>query len=591
MIRVADYIMQRIADLGTKELFLVTGRGMLYLSDAAAKSEKLHCVSVHHEQAGAFAAMAYAQASGLPGACMVSTGCAGTNALTGVLCAWQDEVPCVFISGQNTLAETVRHTHISVRTFGQQEADIVKIVSSITKYAVMIENPEDIAFELDKAFYLMLEGRKGPVWIDVPLDIQNMRIEEEKLQRFNPPVTNQNIDKQVLEVIIEKLKNAKRPVLLLGSAVGEVGGKVFKLVEKLHIPTVYENSAVDIYPYSQKYACGCVGAMGANRSANMTIQNSDFVLAVGCKLSTMTVGNDKSKFAREAQIAVIDVDDAETKKNTVNIDFVVIGNLSEILDRILEQADFSVNSKWVEKCLHWKNIFPLCEEERKHSEKVDLYFLAENLSKLLPEDAILVCDAGLEELLMPTTIVFQRGQKCVQPAMQGCMGFALPASYGAYLANKRPVVAVIGDGSVMMNLQELQTIAYHQFPLKIIIVNNNCYAVIRKRQKDLFRTRTIGNDSSDGLSCPDFSKVADCFGLDYIHISGTKDLFIGLEKLMQTAQPVICEVGAIEDQTYLHSSYARTKSGKFVQRPLEDQSPYLPRDLFLSEMVINPIDQ
>lgn len=591
MMRVADYIMQRIADLGTKELFLVTGRGMLYLSDAAAKSEKLHCVSVHHEQAGAFAAMAYAQTSGLPGACMVSTGCAGTNALTGVLCAWQDEVPCVFISGQNTLAETVRHTHISVRTFGQQEADIVKIVSSITKYAVMIENPEDIAFELDKAFYLMLEGRKGPVWIDVPLDIQNMRIEEEKLCRFSPVEEEKCIDKKVLVSVIEELKKAQRPVLLLGNGVRDISEKVINLIEKLNIPTVYENSAVDIYPYTQKYACGCVGTMGANRSANMIVQNSDFVLAIGCKLSTMTVGNDKTKFAREAQIAVIDVDDAETKKNTVNIDFVVIGNLSEILDRILEQADFSVNSKWVEKCLHWKNIFPLCEEERKYSDKVDLYFLAENLSKYLPKEAILVCDAGLEELLMPTTIAFQKGQKCVQPAMQGCMGFALPASYGAYLAKKNPVVAVIGDGSVMMNLQEMQTIAYQKFPLKIIIVNNNCYAVIRKRQKDLFRTRTIGNDSSDGVSCPDFSKVASCFGLDYIHVSGTKGLSAGLEKLMKSSQPTICEVVAVEDQTYLHSSYARTESGKFVQRPLEDQSPYLPRDLFLSEMVIDPIDQ
>ena len=589
--RVADYIMQRIADLGTKELFLVTGRGMLYLSDAAAKSEKLHCVSVHHEQAGAFAAMAYAQASGIPGACMVSTGCAGTNALTGVLCAWQDEVPCVFVSGQNTLAETVRHTHAPVRTFGQQEADIVKIVSSITKYAVMIEKPEDIAFELDKAFYLMNEGRKGPVWIDVPLDIQNMRVDENSLPRFNCPKTNQNIDEQALDTIMIKLKQAKRPVLLIGSGLKNAQEKVESLVEKLKIPTVYENSAVDIYPYTQKYACGCLGAMGANRSANMAVQNSDFLLAIGCKLSTMTVGNDKAKFARVAQIAVIDVDNTENYKNTIHIDFSVIGDLSAILDYMYKHINFSSPVAWAEKCLHWKNIFPLCEEDRKHSEKVDLYFLAENLSKHLPQNAVLVCDAGLEELLMPTTIAFQKGQKCVQPAAQGCMGFALPASYGAYLAEKKPVVAVIGDGSVMMNLQEMQTISYQKFPLKIIIVNNNCYAVIRKRQKDLFRTRTIGNDSSDGISCPDFSKVASCFGLDYIHVSGTKDLSSGLEQLMKSSQPTICEVAAVEDQTYLHSSYARTQSGKFVQRPLEDQSPYLPRDLLLSEMIIEPIDQ
>lgn len=588
--RVADYIMRRLADEGISALFMVTGRGMLYLSDAAAKEERLNCVSVHHEQAASFAAMAYAQASGIPGVCVVSTGCAGTNAVTGVLCAWQDEVPCIFISGQNTLKETVRHTKIPIRTYGQQEADIVTVVSSITKYAVMIENANDIAYEMDKALYEAKNGRKGPVWIDVPLDIQNMRIEEETLRRFVPddikimPVAD-------MDIILQSLAKALRPVLLIGSGCRDCRNDLVSFVEKIKVPVVYENSAVDIYGRKNSFSIGAVGSMGANRAANMALQNADLVVALGCKLTTMTVGNDAEKFARSAKIITIDIDNCENLKNTIKVNLAVVGDISLILKSLYNSCDIMIPSLWFEKCLHWKKIFPLCEVERKNMEKVDLYALADSLTNVLPDNGILVCDAGLEELIMPTTIEFGNKQNCIQPVAQGCMGYALPASYGAYLASSRPVTAVIGDGSVMMNLQEFQTIAYKKFPIKIIIVNNNCYAVIRKRQKDLFRTRTIGNDASDGVSCPDFAKVADCFGIKYMRITGSRELESGLEKLMKFDGAVICEIDALEDQTYLHSSYARTKSGKFVQRPLEDQSPYLPRDIFLSEMIIEPIDQ
>lgn len=590
MIRVADYIMHRLAEEGISTLFLVTGRGMLYLSDAAAKEEKLNCISVHHEQAASFAAMAYAQASGIPGVCMVSTGCAGTNAVTGVLCAWQDEVPCIFISGQNTLRETVRHTKIPVRTYGQQEADIVGVVSSITKYAVMIEDANDIAYEMDKALYEAQHGRKGPVWIDVPLDIQNMRIEEEALRRFVPEKEEVRLSPNI-DIILQSLENAVRPVLLIGSGCRDCRSELVSFIEKVNIPVVYENAAVDIYGWKNSFAIGAVGSMGANRAANMALQNADLIIALGCKLTSMTVGSDAAKFARVAKIITVDIDDCESYKNTVKADSVIVGNISSILESILHRCDETVPVEWFNKCQHWKKIFPLCEEERKTSERVDLYALADYLTEVLPDNAVFVCDAGLEELIMPTTIAFGRQQNCIQPVAQGCMGYALPASFGAYLATLRPVVAVIGDGSVMMNLQEFQTIAYNKFPVKIIIVNNNCYAVIRKRQKDLFRTRTIGNDSSDGVSCPDFAKVAECFGLKYVHISNTKELNQGLRKVMEYNEPVICEIDALENQTYLHSSYARTISGKFVQRPLEDQSPYLPRDVFLSEMIIEPIDQ
>ena len=560
--RVADYIMQRLVENGIRHLFMITGRGMLYLSDAAAKQDGLTCVCPHHEQAAAYAAMAYAQSVNGMGACMVSTGCAGTNALTPVLCAWQDEAPLIVISGQNTLNETVRHTGVPVRTFGQQESDIVSLAAPITKYAVMIDDPQKIAFELDKAFYLANEGRKGPVWIDVPLDIQNARVEPENLPRFTPEMTASHAPD--LTELQTALSAAKRPVLLLGAGVAAARNDVFSFVEKHQIPVVFESAAVDVY-------------------------GSALPLSVGAKLTTMTVGNEPAKFARAAKIFAVDIDDAEFQKNTVRLHQKIVCGFADFF--ALLKTDFVTPSDWVEKCARWKEIFPKCEDFRREGDTVDIYLLADELGKTLADDAVFVTDAGLEELITPTTIPFKAAQKCVQPASQGAMGYALPAAIGAWYAANRQTVLVTGDGSVMMNLQELQTIAHNKIPVKIIIVNNNCYAVIRKRQKDLFRTRTVGTDSENGVSCPDFRKVADCFGLKYEKISNPAELTAKLPAVLSDSDAVICEVMAPQDQTYLHNSYARTKTGKFVQRPLEDQSPYLPRDVFLSEMIVEPIDQ
>ena len=591
--RVADYIMQRLVEAGIGHLFMVTGRGILYLSDAAAKCEELTCISVHHEQAGAYAAMSYAQYNGNLGACLVSTGCAGTNALTGVLCAWQDEVPCMFISGQNTLRETVRHTNLPIRTYGQQEADIVSIVSPITKYAVMIESPDRIAYEMDKALYFAKNGKKGPVWIDVPLDIQNMRIEPDELERFIPNQENNDISEKDIIFVNKLLNKAERPVLLLGGGIRNSGAvKILRYVaDTLHIPVVYASSAVDVYGAEHELSLGVVGTMAANRAANFAVQNSDMLLVLGNRLTSMTVGNESEKFARAATIVVVDIDPVEHEKGTVQIDRFINADVGAFLERLSQCRIKETEGAWQEKCRHWKQIFPKCEIERKQSKEVDLYYLAESLSGCLERDALVVCDAGLEELIIPTTVAFYGEQRCLHPVSQGVMGYALPAAIGAWLASERQTVAVIGDGSVMMNVQELQTISYHKYPIKILIINNNCYAVIRKRQHDLFRTRTIGTDKSNGISCPDFKKLADCFGLQYKKIENSVNLDSELRSVLSCEGAILCEIMALDNQSYIHSSFTRSKSGKFVQRPLEDQSPFLERSLFLSEMIIEPIDQ
>ena len=588
--RVADYVVSKIAESGVDKLFVVTGRGMLYLSDALAKHKDINGVFVHHEQAGAYAAMAYSQISQKIGACMVSTGCASTNAITPILCAWQDDIPMIVISGQNKLNETTRYTRLPIRTYGQQEADIVSLVKPITKYATMIIKAEDIVFEMEKALYMAMNGRKGPVWIDIPLDIQSAQIELNKVKHFEPINKNLFVSQTDLNDVIDKLYNSKRPLILFGSGIRSANAieELKILIKTTEIPAVYANSAVDILDSRLDLLIGCVGAMAANRAANFAIQNADLIIVLGCRMTTMITGENLNHFAREADIITIDIDEFEHKKLGNKIQKQIIVDVKCFIQTLLGQKLPKTNKEWQEKCQHYKQTFPKCEERFKQNEQVDLYHLSEILETTLDNDAICVVDAGLEELIIPTTINFKERQRCIHPVSQGAMGYALPAAMGAFLASNRQVVAIIGDGSIMMNLQELQTINHNNIPIKILVINNNCYAVIRRRQEELFR-RSIGTDFKNGVSCPDFKKVASCFGFEYKKINSTNELKT-LKDILKIPKHLICEIMAKEDQIYIHSSYRRGENGKFMQPPIEDQSPFIDRVLFKKEMIIKPIE-
>ena len=593
MIRVADYIIEKISAEGARHIFMVTGRGVLYLSDAIAKSDNMTGVSMHHEQSCAYAAMAYSQYNEKLGACLVSTGCASTNALTGVLCAWQDSVPMVVVSGQNTLRETSRYTGVQLRTWGQQEADIISLASPVTKYAVMLNDANSTVYEVEKALYLATQGRKGPVWIDVPLDIQNMRIDPEKQKHFISDSEQYIPQKNDIDYVTDLLNKSERPVALIGSGIRSAGAlsELKSFVEKNKIPVVYSASAPDTYGYDKPLCMGSVGMMACSRSGSFTLQNSDLLLVLGNRLSSMTTGSEYMKFARAAKVVVVDIDEVEHSKSTVRIDHFIKSDVKNFLHEINEKEINADYSRWNEKCSHWKEIFPLCEQSHRNRETVDLYRLAESLSELMPDDATLLSDAGLEELILPANVVFSGNRRCVHPSSQGAMGYALPAAIGAYYSGSKNVVAVIGDGSIMMNLQELATIVYNCIPIKIIVVNNNLYSVIRKRQKDIFRTRTIGTDTKNGVGAPKFCKVAECFGIKYMRIDSDDELENGIKKLFSENGAVLCEIMGVENQDYICCSVARTADKKFVNRPLEDQAPFMDRELFLREMIIKPIDQ
>ncbi|VXC75901.1 thiamine pyrophosphate-binding protein [Massilia sp. 9I] len=588
--RLADYLVETVAD-HADTVYLVTGRGALFLTDAVAKSKRLRPVCTHHEQAAAYAATARAQLHNTLGVCLVSTGCASTNAVTGVLNAYQDGLPVLFISGQNVLKETTYYTGHPIRTYGQQEANIVEIVKPITKYAVTITDPRTIRQHLEQALYLANEGKKGPVWIDIPLDLQSAQIEPDELPGFDAAAAPTNAPDADIAYLREAIGAAERPVLLIGSGLrsANVLEPFADFVQANRIPVVYTPSSADCYPLSQELSVGSLGSMGCSRAGAFAVQNADCVIVLGNRLSSITTGVDFCKFAREAKLIVVDLDEAEHRKNELRVDRIVVQDLATLFGRLGSERLSGDTSAWVEKCLHWKTRFAR-EPYFASTERVDLYDLTHALSSTLDIDAIVITDSGLIEVILPSNLDFGARRRAIHPVSQGAMGFALPAVLGVG-DQDRQVVVVVGDGSFMMNMQELETIRAHGIPVKLIVVNNNVYSIIRRRQKELFRNRTIGTDPGNGVTVPEFEKVAGLFGFGYVRIDGIDGLQAGLAQVMRMDGPVLCEIMGKEDQEYVEVSHAKNSAGKFVRRPLEDQWPFLERDVFTQEMIVEAIDQ
>jgi acetolactate synthase I/II/III large subunit len=500
----------------------------------------------------------------------------------------------VFISGQNVLSETTYHTKTDLRTYGQQEANIVEIVRPITKYSTMIVRSEDVVSELKKAIEFATSGRKGPVWIDIPLDLQSSTIENSlgncHLEISAPIIPCREEDVSLISTIVSK---SRRPVIVIGHGVrsSDSVSKLQRFQSHTQIPVVYTASCPDVFALSDEACIGSVGTLGCSRSGNFALQNADLILIFGNRMNSVVTGDDRSKFGRDAKVIMIDIDRSEASKKTINIDHFVHADLSAFLDQI-NCVEFSLDLKsWILQCQLWKSSLPSLFIDKEHGRPVDLHTLCNDLSIRLPNDATLVTDSGSIELIFPNNFDYRNKRRAIHPSSQGCMGFALPAAVGSFFANNRPTYVVVGDGSIMMNLQELQTISHFNLPITIFIINNNMYGIIRKRQKELFRKRKIGVDPSTGVSAPSFRKLADTFGFDYKIIRNNGDLLDDPSDYVTPSRPLIIEVMGLETQPYINTSHAKTESGRYVMRPIEDQSPFLDRDVFLSNMLINPVDQ
>ena len=592
MLRVADYILKRIAEEGVGHVFYVPGGQCVYLMDALRRSEEIQGIGMHHEQACAMAALSYSLYNNNLGACIVTTGCAGTNTLTGVLHAYQDSIPMIVVSGQQSYDQTVKASGLALRQVGIQEADIETIAKPITKYVVTVSNAEEIAYHMDKALYLAKEGRKGPVWIDVPLNIQNSMVNEDKLERFVPEEKALKISDDLIKETIDSIEKAKRPVFLIGQGVRYANGveSLNKLISKFRIPVVFSRFAYDTVAYDNELNFGVVGAGGANRYANFTVQNADLVISVGCRLAIEVTGPERDQFAREAKTIVVDIDEVEHSKKGVHIDTFIHGDAKEFIDKLLENEISVSFDEWIEKCKHWKSVFPLYPDDLDKTKLIDLKYFMNKMSEHFDADSAVTSDAGLTGAVTNGSCKLGEHNRAIASLAQGEMGYSLPAAIGVSFLTDGSVYSVTGDGSFMMNLQELQTVVRNNCNIKIVIINNNGYSGVRHGQKAHFRGKSIGTDPSNGIDFPDYGKIAAAFGINYIKINTYDEIESGLKKLSSDNEPAICEVMCDPEQVDLHNGLVTYGKRKFGFRPIEDQAPYIDRDLFFKEMIVKPLD-
>jgi acetolactate synthase-1/2/3 large subunit len=589
--RVTDYIADYLYTHGIDTVFTVTGGGSIFLTDGLAADSRISVISNHHEQASAMAAVSYAKYKGL-GCAYFTTGCGSTNALTGLLHAWQDSTPCVFISGQAKTKETIRNSGLALRQFGVQEADIVSLVEPITKYSVMVTSPQDIKYHLDKAFHLAKSGRPGPVWLDIPMDVQSAEIVPGTLRGYEPVERDRAIID--FETLVGSLKESKRPVIIAGQGI-RLAGKCREFGDFVHrhkIPVVCSRMGLDVMPSNDSLYIGRIGNKGT-RPANFAVQNADFILAIGSRLSVSSTGHEYELFAPHARLAVVDIDPVEHRKNTVKIDQFIRCDIGDFFAE-MPDFDFTTPQEWLDRTAIWKQKYPVFNPAVKPEHGVDLYCFMNALSECLAKDDIVVTDAG-SAVYAPAQGIELRfeEQRYITSGAQAEMGFTLPGVIGACKAAKRRVIGITGDGSFQMNLQELQTIIYNNMPVKIFVWNNNGYLSIRATQQKFFNGRMIGTDSSNGLSFPDFAKISNAYGIKYIQIKHQGELKEKIREAFDFNGPVICDVACDPNQEIIPSVSSKVlPDGKIVSCPIDDMYPFLSREELLEnrfvELIITP---
>lgn len=598
MIRVADYITKFIEDLGIRDIFMLTGGGAMFLNDAAAQNKNIRGVFNHHEQACSMGAFAYSKYTQNWGACYVTTGCGGTNTITGLMDAWQDSVPVMFISGQVKRQDRMSHFNLPLRQYGVQEVDIIPIVQSLCKYSVVVTDPLKIRYHLEKAAYLGSHGRPGPVWLDIPLDVQGANIDENNLESFAPgelkedykTLPNQN-ELLTLETLLQQ---ALRPVIIAGHGIrlAHALPAFSAFIEKYQIPFVGTYLATDYVPGDHDLFIGRTGLRG-DRAGNFAMQNSDLILSIGSRLGVTVIGYDTKQFAREAKIAVVDIDPVEHQKKTLNIDVFINADAKEFLQTFAPKNLPDI-SEWRKLCLTWKEKYPVClPEYRQSTTGINFYHFMDELSKQLADGGVVVADAGAAVYVPAQGFKAKKDQRLILSGAQAEMGFTIPACIGVSLA-KGPgqVVGITGDGSFQTNIQELQTIVHYKLPIKLFVWNNDGYASIRSTQNRLFEKRLFGTDTDHGVSLPDTKKIAAAYGIPYVKLEGVKNLGENMKKVLDMQGPVICEAMCVRDQEIIPTvASKKLDDGRMVSKPLEDMYPFLDREEFKKQMIIKPIEE
>lgn len=601
--KLSDYVADFLVANGINTAFSVTGGGAMHLNDSLGHKEGLKVVYNHHEQACAIAAEAYARIDNRIAALCVTTGPGGTNAITGVVGGWLDSIPMLVISGQVRYDTTARGMGLNLRAGGDQEFDITKAVASMTKYCEMIEDPLRIRYALEKALYLATHGRPGPCWIDIPLNFQGCTIETDDLIPYDPAedagTLPPSVEDSVIDDILARIKKAERPVLYAGNGVRLSGGfDVFeRVVRKLNIPVATGWDNIDMMADADPLYVGRGGIMG-DRAGNFAVQNSDLLLVIGNRLSIRQVGYNWKTWAREAFVIMVDADSEELKKPTIHVELPVHADAKDFLEKLDNKLDgvFFAENGWQDRCREWKKKYPVVLPRHFEDKRMtNVYAFIKKLSTRLPEGYTTVVGNGSACVVGSHGYEIKRGQRFIINSAIASMGYDLPAAIGTcYAIGEKELVCITGDGSIQMNLQELQTILTNRLPIKLFVINNNGYHSIRQTQTNLFSEHCkvgIGPESND-LSFPDMSKLADAYGYPYCRCDSNDELDGCLEKVFATEGAYICEVFVSPEQFFEpKSATKRLPDGSLFSPPLEDLAPFLPREEFLSNMIIDPITE
>jgi acetolactate synthase-1/2/3 large subunit len=597
-VKLSDYVVRFIESLGVQHVFMVPGGGAMHLNDSLGQSTSIQWVCNLHEQASAMAAETNAKATGNLGVALFTTGPGGTNAITGLAGAWLDSTPCLFISGQVKRPDLKGRT--GVRQMGVQEVDIIAAVKGLTKYAVLVTDPQSIRFHMEKAVHLARTGRPGPVWIDIPLDVQAATIDPSTLRGYRaprktrPPATLA----QDVAAILELLRGAERPLILAGNGVRLAGAEAgFRaLARRLKVPVLLTWLAIDLFAHDEDILVGKPGTV-APRGVNFALQNADFLLVIGARLDFTITGYAPERLARGARKVMVDIDPAEIGKLSRYLDIPVCCDARIFIDALLRATEGQSQPEraaWHERCADWKRRYPVVQDEHRiELGPVSTYFLGECLSELMPEGTPIVSGssgAGIE--IFQHVLRLKKGQRLYHTTALGAMGYGLPAAIGACLGSGgRETILVDGDGGFQLNIQELATIQRLQLPIKMFVINNDGYSSIRTSQQRWFGRQTAA-DSRSGLTLPEIGPVAEAYGIRTVRIADQCELRAQLAAVLALPGPVVCDVVSRPDEARMPSlSSAQRADGSLYSKPLEDLWPFLPREEFYANMIVKPLEE
>lgn len=583
-IKVAHYIADFLAKHDIEHVFTVTGGGAMHLNDAFGHSKMLTCIYNHHEQASAIAAEAYTRLTGKLATICVTSGPGGTNAITGVLGGWLDSIPMFVISGQVKRETTIHATNLPLRQLGDQEFDIVSSISSMTKYAQIIMDPKEIRYHLEKAYFLCLNGRGGPVWLDIPLDVQAAIVDTDELTPFDEQVElweteNPVYDTSLSASILDRIKSAQRPVILAGTGIrlAKAREEFLKLVEKLQIPVVTAWNAHDVLWDSHPMYCGRPGTVGT-RGGNFVVQNSDLLIVIGCRLNIRQISYNYKDFAPQAYKIIIDIDKNELFKPTIKADLPIWANLKDVVTDLCSYEYVSTHKQWLNWSRNINKKYPATLEEYYKTSTLNPYVFISEFTEKLCDDDVIVCGNGSACVITFQSAMIKNDQRLFTNSGCAAMGYGFPAAIGACVSRKgKRVICIDGDGSFQMNIQELQTVVYNHLNLKIIYLNNDGYHSIRQTQTNLFQPPLIGVCDGNGLSFPDAERIAYAYNVPFIRVSSIEDIS-KLHIFMEQEGPVFAEIVVDPKQNFSPKLSSKVlPDGKIVSPSIDDMFPFLDR--------------